>query len=364
MSQFRDEQSSALNASRSEQKIAILGGGYAGLAAAIELNRLGYGDNVTLFDARLRHQKITQWHKLARGRQAHHYEVAFSHLAERFNFRFVHKAIDMKRVIADPAYELGGHFGAIVLAQGSHTPAKPPGVITLDQLRDDAHSQQLVHNLTNKSIAVIGGGPTGVQFAFEFAARGNSVDLYEARDRLLPTFDASLGITALKAAFAAGIRVHLLTEFLRYDNGNILCSTGGKEETRQTQHVLFVPGVKSTPSFTCDVYGRLEYQQGGKLYAVGDNSYIPGRGLNSKSAQAAVRKGQHVARTVVADLTGQAAKEYTYPELGYFVSLGPKNAVGYLLSQKTAFSGPVALFMKEAIEKQYNLYLEGLPVYP
>ena len=137
MSQFRDEQSSALNASRSEQKIAILGGGYAGLAAAIELNRLGYGDNVTLFDARLRHQKITQWHKLARGRQAHHYEVAFSHLAERFNFRFVHKAIDMKRVIADPVAELGGQFGAIILAQGSHTPAKPPGVITLDQLRDE-----------------------------------------------------------------------------------------------------------------------------------------------------------------------------------------------------------------------------------
>lgn len=364
MSQYRDEQSSALNASRSEQKIAILGGGYAGIAAAIELNRLGYGDNVTLFDARLRHQKITQWHKLARGRQAHHYEVAFSHLAERFNFRFVHKAIDIKRVIADPVAELGGHFGAIILAQGSHTPAKPPGVITLDQLRDDAHSQQLVHNLTNESIAVIGGGPTGVQFAFEFAARGNSVDLYEARDRLLPTFDASLGTTALKAAFAAGIRVHLLTEFLRYENGNILCSTGGREETRQTRHVLFVPGVKSTPSFTCDVFGRLEYQQGGKFYAAGDNSYIPGRGLNSKSAQAAVRKGQHVARTVFADLTGQAAKEYTYPELGYFVSLGPQNAVGYLLSQKTAFSGPVALFMKEAIEKQYNLYLEGLPVYP
>ncbi|MFO1472639.1 MAG: FAD-dependent oxidoreductase [Turneriella sp.] len=365
MSQFRDEQSSALNASRSEQKIAILGGGYAGLAAAIELNRLGTATTSPSSTRGCATRKSHNGINSRAGRQAHHYEVAFSHLAERFNFRFVHKAIDMKRVIADPGgTELGGHFGAIVLAQGSHTPAKPPGVITLDQLRDDAHSQQLVHNLTNKSIAVIGGGPTGVQFAFEFAARGNSVDLYEARDRLLPTFDASLGITALKAAFAAGIRVHLLTEFLRYDNGNILCSTGGKEETRQTQHVLFVPGVKSTPSFTCDVYGRLEYQQGGKLYAVGDNSYIPGRGLNSKSAQAAVRKGQHVARTVVADLTGQAAKEYTYPELGYFVSLGPKNAVGYLLSQKTAFSGPVALFMKEAIEKQYNLYLEGLPVYP
>ncbi len=344
--------------------VAIVGGGYAGVAAAIELNRLGYGDDVTLFDARLRHQKITQWHKLARGRHAHHYEVAFSHLAQRFNFRFVHKAVDMKRVTTDPAAELGRNFGAIILAHGSHTPAHPPGVITLDQLRDDQASQHLVNNLAHESIAVIGGGPTGVQFAFEFAARGNSVDLYEARDRLLPTFDASLGFTALKAAYAAGIRVHLLTEFLRFENGSIICSAGGTEETRQTRHVLFVPGVKSTPAYTCDVYGRLEYQNGGRFYAAGDNSHIPGPGLNTKSAQAAVRKGQHVARTVIADLTGKAARAYTYPELGYFVSLGPANAVGYVLSQKTAFSGPVALFMKEAIEKQYNLYLEGLPVYP
>lgn len=345
-------------------KVSIIGGGYAGVAAAIELNRLGLGASTTLFDARLRHQKITQWHKLARGRHAHHYEVAFAHLAERFNFRFVHKHINLDHILNESEAELGERFDAIILAQGSHAPAKPPGVITLDALRNDTEAQSAMNNLQNTSVTVIGGGPTGVQFAFELAARKNSVDLYEARDRLLPTFDQSLGQTALAAAANTGIRVHLLTEFLRYADGNIVCSFEGKEETRKTGHVLFVPGVKSTPSFTCDLYGRIEQQKEQRFYAAGDSSHFTGRGLNTKSAQAAVRKGQHVARTIVADFAGTPAPEYTYPELGYFVSLGPDNAVGYLLSQKTAFSGRLALFMKEATEKQYNLYLAGLPVYP
>ena len=363
---------------------AIIGGGYAGIATAIELHKLKSGTTVTLFDGRDRHQKITQWHKLARGEEPAKYEIEFRELAERFNFRFVRKTINVAALLKNPIAELGGNFDAVVVAQGSHSPVQPAGVVTLDALRDDVNEKNRVKNLRNRHVSVIGGGPTGVQFAFEFAARGNKVDLYEARDRLLPTFDHSLGQTALKAAAAHGIEVKLLTEFLRFENGTVSGKSGDHHVTGEADYVLFVPGVRSTPAFTCDVYGRVEglvaprfaagtrssaqqtegYPTQQKFYAAGDNSYFSGRGLNTKSAQAAVRKGQHVARTLVADAKGLPPKDYTYPELGYFVSLGPKNAVGYLLSQKTAFSGPAALFMKEAIEKQYNLYLAGLNVYP
>lgn len=343
---------------------AIVGGGYAGVATAIELNKSGTVTDVTLFDPRDRHQKITQWHKLARGEAASRYETPFRELANRFGFTFVQKNIDIKALLNDPAAALGAAFDAVVIAQGSHSPVTPEGVITLDALRDDAAAQEQVRTIRNRRISVIGGGPTGVQFAFEFAARGNKVDLYEARDRLLPTFDNSLGETAVKAAEKAGIHIHLLTEFLSFKDSKVLGKSGEQKVTGEADLVLFVPGVRSTPAFTCDVYGRIEDHPPHRLYAAGDNNYFSGRGLNTKSAQAAVRKGQHVARTLIADFTGKPAKEYTYPELGYFVSLGPHNAVGYMLSQKTAFRGPAALFMKEAIEKQYNLYLAGLNVYP
>ncbi|HNL53830.1 MAG TPA: FAD-dependent oxidoreductase [Turneriella sp.] len=343
---------------------AIVGGGYAGIATAIELRQLGFTGKVTLFDARPAHQKITQWHKLARGDEASKYEEPFTALARKFRFAFVQQQVDVRQLLSDPGKALGATFGSIVVAQGSHTPARPPNVITFDDLRDDESRQRELRTLKGRDIAVVGGGPTGVQFAFEFAERGNRVILYEARDRLLPSFDYSLGAIALQAASDAGIDVRCNTEFLYYENGIVTSKSGLNELTDRTDYALFVPGVRSTPSVVCDVYGRIEGLPHQNLYAAGDNSYFSGPGLNAKSAQAAVRKGQHVARTIVAALAGKAPTTYSYAELGYFVSLGPRNAVGYLLSQKTAFSGRGALFMKEAIERQYNLYLAGLPVYP
>jgi NADH:ubiquinone reductase (H+-translocating) len=345
-------------------RIAIIGGGYAGIATAIELHRLGVV-NPTLFDSRSHHQKITQWHKLARGERASKYETPFAQLSRRFGFHFQQAKISILELLQNPAGTLGAEFDAIVIAQGSAAPAHPAEVITLDALRDDKTTQQLVQSLQKKNISVIGGGPTGIQFAFEFAARGNKVELYEARDRLLPAFDNSLSETALAAAKRAGIEVRLRTEFISFSGGKIHGRSGTHDNHGGADYVLFVPGVRATPSFTCDGFGRIDsVSPKNRFYAAGDNSFFSGGGLNARSAQAAVRKGQHVARTLVADLTGLPAKEYTYSELGYFVSLGPTDAVGYLLSQKTAFHGRAALFMKEATEKQYNLYLAGLNVYP
>ncbi|AFM13150.1 NAD(P)/FAD-dependent oxidoreductase [Turneriella parva] len=345
-------------------KIAIVGGGYAGLAAAIELKAQGFGGSATVFDARSFHQKITQWHKLARGERAATYELPFALLSRRFHFNFSQRRVDVVKLLADPERELRGKFSAIIIAQGSHSPPAPTGVWTLDALRDDAIVQTEVQNTTGKVITIVGGGPTGVQFAFEFAARGNRVTLYEARDRLLPTFDYSLGQTAEAEARSAGIEIRLNTEITQVEHETVTSRSGATESSQRADHVLFVPGVRSTPSITCDVSGRVESNQHPNIFAAGDSSYFSGRGLNTKSAQAAVRKGQHVARSVIAAAMQRPLPEYTYGELGYFVSLGPNNAVGYLLSQKTAFSGRAALMLKEATERQYNLYLAGLPVYP
>jgi len=352
----------AISGAREDFSVAIVGGGYAGLATAIEIHKRNPQIAVTLFDVRAYHQKITQWHKLARGARSEKYEVAFSALAGKFGFRFCRQHVAVDALLVNPTQALGRTFDAIVVAQGSLAPSSPPGVVTLDQLRDDAAAQQRVRTITGKNISIIGAGPTGVQFAFEFAARNNAVTLYEARDRVLPTFDPALGAAATRAIDANGIRLHLTTEFISYEKKHVV-ARGTHAGESAADLVLFVPGVKATPNFACDLYGRVEGTRS-PLYAAGDNSYFGGRGLNSKSAQAAVRKGQHVARTIIADAADKSAPEYTYAELGYFVSLGPKNAVGYLFSQKTAFSGRTALLMKEMIERQYDLYLAGFNVYP
>lgn len=344
-------------------RVAIVGGGYGGVAVAIELNRLGLKHAATLFDARPVHQKLTQWHKLARGRMAERYEVPFTDLSRRFHFDFKREHIDIETLLKSGAESLGSPFDFVVIAQGSQSPSPPNGVIDLDSLRDKIAVQNAFRIVRHKNIFVVGGGPTGVQFAFEFAERQNRVTLIEARDRLLPSFDNALSEIALREAASSQIDVRLGSEFLAFQEGVLRLREGAIVREERADMVLFVPGVRSTPSFVCDTHGRIEGIAHKNFYAVGDNSYFSGPGLNSKSGQAAVRKGQHVARAIRAAVEGKEIPPYTYAEIGYFVSLGSKEAVGYLLSQKTTFSGRAALAMKEVVEQQYNLFLRGFNVY-
>lgn len=318
---------------------------------------------MVLFDPRLRHQKITHWHKLARGEPASRFEVPFVELAGRFAFEFVQKQIDISAIAHDPASLAGGPWDAIVLAHGAVAPPCPPGAVSLDVLRNDAGQQRRIGQLKNSQVAVIGGGPTGVQFAFELQSRGNQVAIFEARDRLLPLFDLSLGQMATQAAQEIGINVFTQTTFATCQDGHVVARNGSREFVYKADYVLFVPGVRAVPEFSCDLYGRMPPRGGVRLYAAGDNSHFSGPGLNSKSAQAAVRKGMHVARVLAADLLQKPAPEYRYQALGYFISLGAKNAVGYLFSEKASFCGRAAALLKEAVEQQYDLFLQGLPVF-
>jgi len=58
-------------------------------------------------------------------------------------------------------------------------------------------------------LAVIGGGPVGVELAQAFARLGSRVTLVEAADRLLPTADSEVSATLRKVLEGEGITLHL-----------------------------------------------------------------------------------------------------------------------------------------------------------
>ena len=99
------------------------------------------------------------------------------------------------------------------------------------------------------------------------------------------------------------------------------------------------------------------------VYAVGDCTKYAGQGLNSSSAQAAVRKGKLVAQNLNRKSTGKDLKQYTYKELGYFLSLGPGDGVGWMIHPDNVLSGPPAMVVKETIEAQYDLFIRGFDTY-
>ena len=92
-------------------------------------------------------------------------------------------------------------------------------------------------------------------------------------------------------------------------------------------------------------------------------SKFEGNGSNQFSAQTAIRKARVVAENIINIENKNPLLDYDYQPLGYFISLGPGDGVGWLLNKNIVTSGLAAYAIKETIEKQFELFLEGFNTY-
>ena len=99
------------------------------------------------------------------------------------------------------------------------------------------------------------------------------------------------------------------------------------------------------------------------LFAAGDCARYAGGGLDAMTAQAAVRKGKLVAENIRRLSRHEPLAAYDYQALGYFLSLGPLDGIGWLGSPGNILSGAPAFTVKIAVEAQFNLFLRGVDTY-
>lgn len=81
------------------------------------------------------------------------------------------------------------------------------------------------------------------------------------------------------------------------------------------------------------------------------------------TAQTAVRKGRLIAENILLSIRGRELARYGYQELGYFVSLGMFDGIGWIFTPMNVLSGLPAFFAKEMIETQFALLLRGWDTY-
>ena len=114
-----------------------------------------------------------------------------------------------------------------------------------------------------------------------------------------------------------------------------------------------------------NAYGQVEIdnQLLPDIFSAGDCADFAGKGLNLLTAQAALRKGKLVAHNIRNRNAGRGLRRYRYQEKGYLLSLGPIDAVGWLGLRCNLFTGFVANSLKEAMESQYDLFLDGVDTY-
>lgn len=371
-------------------KVVIVGGGYAGIAVLTNLLQFAPDTDITLIDPKSQHLKITHLHETFRYPLTD-LLIPFSELEDRYGCRHILAAVNFDQDMLQECQEKKRlilneevlNFDYLIIATGCESKAIDPlrkdNILSLQDFTAANGSDLLTKlldqgNSSEQSISVVGGGATGIQFLFEIKQFLNrtknkaKLRLIHSNAHVLEQFPDGFGSYAESRMRDMGIDFYPNTYYFEQQDGQILLKEKQTEimfELASSLSILFL-GKKQQNIVTANAFGQVIVNQEPlqNIFVAGDCSYYQSLGSNTLTAQSAVRKGKLVARNILRNSGFPGLLEpYLHHELGYVVSLGPSDAVGWLVSEGNLITGIPALTIKELVEAQYDLLLAGIDTY-
>jgi len=371
---------------RDRLSVVIVGGGYSGLAALIALREHRPDAEIVLVDPRAHHCKITHLHKRFRQPLADFF-VPFQALARRFNIRHIQAELPvndnlLKQWNTSRTLTVGEQvleFDYLLMATGAERCAteKTDGVMNLDDFAAQSGRELLEKHLGSsgeRCLTVVGGGASGVQYLFEIAhfLRERRIScrlrLVDAEPAPLKQFPSKLGCYVEARISDLEIDYRPNCFFRSQASGQVVLEgreTGEMIELPSDLSLLFT-GKSPTPRFQADLFGHIVVNAKtlDAVFTAGDCSHYRGPGSNAATAQSAVRKGRLVARNILrASGPLKVPEPYLHRDLGYVISMGPRDAVGWIALQRNVVAGFAADVVKDLVEAQYDLLLDGIDTY-
>ena len=135
---------------------------------------------------------------------------------------------------------------AVVIATGSRVKGIPQIGLEINKTMVISSDEALFLEQAPKSIAIIGAGAVGCEFADVFNAFGSKVTLIEALPRILPLEDAESSDVIVKSYKKRGIDVMAGVKVTKADVAKdkvtLTLETGGKSQTVEAEKVLMAAG--------------------------------------------------------------------------------------------------------------------------
>jgi dihydrolipoamide dehydrogenase len=221
---------------------------------------------------------------------------------------------------------------ALVIGTGSRPKDLPQIGLTIDKTTIISSDEALFLEAAPKTLAIVGAGAVGCEFADVFNAFGSQVTLLEVLPRVLPVEDAEMSDVVAKAFKKRGIAVFAGAQIQKVDTGKdgvtIAFSAGGKPQTTTVEKVLLATGrapitenldldaagVTLTDRGFIKVDGTMQTTAPG-IYAVGDVAGPP------LLAHKGSREGMVAAEAIAGlkpqpiDYSGVPGATYCHPEV-------------------------------------------------
>lgn len=222
---------------------------------------------------------------------------------------------------------------AVVLATGTRTKGIPPIGLSVNKTTVITSDEALFLESAPKTLAVVGAGAVGTEFADIFSSFGSQVTLIEALPRILPLEDAESSDAIAKIFKKRGINVLAGVKVVKADvqanEVTLQLEVGGKSETVTAEKVLMAAGrAVNTESMNLDKVGVKLTDRGfiqvdpttlqtsvKGVYAIGDVAGPP------MLAHKGTREGEHVAEVIAGhrvkaiDYTNVPSVTYCHPEV-------------------------------------------------
>lgn len=377
-----------INGGKVPVNIVIIGGGFAGISALITLRKQQPDALITLIDPRPHHLIITRLHETVH-RPLDQIRIPFADLASRFNFTHVQQAVSydedqLKIWNSEKTLLCEGkalNFDCLLVATGS-SPASSLHEENLHDLDSISRScfNQVMENFiadtakAEKTINVVGAGPSGIQFTFELAHLIENchvdcqINVIDGEKRLLAPFPREISRYVEDKFLKERINLYQGQFFRGIENGEIQLehAVTGTQSSLPTDLTLLMLGKKPHLLLHANSSGQVVIENSTlkNIFTAGDCSHYDELGSNLMTSQSAIRKGKAAANNMLR-ATGKKhfCLPYMHKDIGYILSLGPEDAVGWLGIKNNIISGLPAYLAKQASESQYDLLLNGIDSY-
>lgn len=321
-----------------KQQIVVVGGGFGGIKAALELSR-NVEFAVTLISDKTDFRYNPTLFHTATGGVFRQSSIPLSEILEGGNINFIQgKLVRLDRVTRSIELEgddrvmpydklvlsLGvvtNYFGIEGLQEYSYGIKSPEEV-----QRFKAHLHKLLDDDGKPDInyIIVGGGPTGVELAgalptymrqimkrHGIKGRNINVKLIEAAPHILPRSAEKVSIAVCKRLRKLGVKVMTNKVIQGLDDDSLMVSS--KDIPSHT--VVWTAGTANNPFFKENDFnlterGKVEVDEHlmaeDSIYVIGDNAHTPYSGL----AQTAVYDGHYVVHDIEAKFHGNEGKNY------------------------------------------------------